>query len=197
MSDLLDRLERCRLETDALRGNMPDDRWRGLLDELAAIFEEGRRHERNQDAMLREVVLVLSCTRAGRVLEMVMDSVVRLTGAQLGFLLLQREDGAQEIAAARNMERTSVATPEHEMSRRVVGAVLARGKALRLDDALNTPPYDLAESITRLKIVSVLCVPIKAGEAARATSMNRSQFARMMAQHGLCSSRKKGTRPRK
>ena len=35
---------------------------------------------------------------------------------------------------------------------------------LRLDDALNTPPYNLAESITRLKMVSVLCVPIKAGD---------------------------------
>ena len=161
MSDLWERFERCREEVAALRGNMPGRRWDALLAELAALGAEGRREALDQDALLREVTLVLSCTRAGRVLELIMDSVIRLSGAERGFVLLRGEDGNQEIAAARNMGRTAVETPAAEVSRRIVAQVLESGAPVRIDDALNTPPYSLAESVTRLRIVSVVCVPIE------------------------------------
>jgi len=164
LRDLWQRIERCRTEAEALCARIPGDHWERLLGELEAIAAEGRQQEHARDALLQELTLILSCTKATRVLEMIMDSVIRLSGAQRGFLLLQREDGAQEIAAARNMERTPVEAPEKEISRRIVTTVLEQGRPLRLDDALNTPPYNLAESITRLKMVSVLCVPIKVGD---------------------------------
>lgn len=161
MGDLWERLDRFREEAVLYRAHVPDKRWDRLLDDLAALATEARQRERNWAALLHEVTLVLSCTRSAHVLELIMDAVIRLSGAQRGFLLLQLERGAQEIVAARSMERTSVETPEGEISRRVVAAVLETGKTVRLDDALSTPPYSLAESVTRLKIVSVLCVPIR------------------------------------
>ena len=106
------------------------------------------------------MALILSCTQARRVLELIMDAVIRLSRAQRGFVVLSRRDGSQELAAARNMQRTSVEDAASQISRRVVQAVLSDGRPLLLEDALHTPPFSMAESVTRLKLLSVLCVPL-------------------------------------
>ena len=162
MADIWKRLADCRAELEAA-GGAPSGRRRELLRQLDALTREGRRREEEGAALLREAALVLSATSAPRVLELALDAMIRLSGAQRGFILLSHADGAQEVAAARNMERRGIADAASEISRRVVGAVLADGKPVRLEDALHTAPFSLAESVTRLKLLSVLCAPIRAG----------------------------------
>jgi transcriptional regulator with GAF, ATPase, and Fis domain len=164
VADIWKRLADCRAELEAA-GGAPSGRWRELLRQLDALAREGRQREEEGMALLREAALVLSATSAPRVLELALDAMIRLSGAQRGFILLSHPDGAQEVAAARNMERRRIADAASEVSRRVVGAVLADGKPVRLEDALHTQPFSLAESVTRLKLLSVLCVPIRAGAA--------------------------------
>ncbi len=139
---------------------MPDGRWDRVLSELEAIASAGRARDNAQDALLSEVALVLSCSRSARVLEVIMDSVIRLSGAERGFLVLQGEDGSHRIVAARHMARATIESPEMEMSRRIVADVLKSGRPLCIEDARNTPPYNVAESVHRLKILSVLCAPV-------------------------------------
>ncbi len=162
MADIWKRLADCRAELEAA-GGAPSGRWRELLRQLDALAREARQREEESVALLRQAALVLSATSAPRVLELALDAMIRLSGAQRGFILLSHADGAQEVAAARNMERGRVADAASEISRRVVGAVLADGKPVRLEDALHTAPFSLAESVTRLKLLSVLCAPIRAG----------------------------------
>jgi transcriptional regulator with GAF, ATPase, and Fis domain len=162
VADIWKRLADCRAELEAA-GGAPSGRRRELLRQLDALTREGRRREEEGAALLREAALVLSATSAPRVLELALDAMIRLSGAQRGFILLSHADGAQEVAAARNMERRGIADAASEISRRVVGAVLADGKPVRLEDALHTAPFSLAESVTRLKLLSVLCAPIRAG----------------------------------
>ena len=161
MADIWKRLADCRAELEAAGGS-PSGRWRELLRQLDALAREGRQREEEGVALLREAALVISATSAPRVLELALDAMIRLSGAQRGFILLSHADGAQEVAAARNMERGRIADAASEISRRVVGAVLADGKPVRLEDALHTAPFSLAESVTRLKLLSVLCAPIRA-----------------------------------
>ena len=160
LSDIWTRLNRFRKEAEELGPGVPAERWERLLAELEAIRREGLGRDEEREALLREVTLVLSCTRVQRVLQLIMDAVIRLSGAQSGFLLRSRSDGSQEVVAARNMQRASVESAASQISRRVVSTVLAEGRTLRLDDALHTPPFSLAESVTRLKLLSVLCVPV-------------------------------------
>ena len=162
MADIWKRLADCRAELEAT-GGAQRERRRELLGQLDALAREGRRREEEGVALLREAALVISATSAPRVLELALDAMIRLSGAQRGFILLSHADGAQEVAAARNMERRRVEDAAAEISRRVVGAVLADGKPVRLEDALHTEPFSLAESVTRLKLLSVLCAPIRAG----------------------------------
>ena len=160
MSELWKRLDACRDEVAALRNDMPDSRWDRLLSELESIASAGRTRDSAQDALLSEVALVLSCSQSARVLEVIMDSVIRLSGAERGFLVLQDKDASLKIAAARHMARAPIEAPEMEMSRRIVADVLKSGRLLCIEDARNTPPYNVAESVHRLKILSVLCAPV-------------------------------------
>ena len=163
MADIWKRLADCRAELEAAGGSQ-SGRGREALMRLDALTREGRRREEESLALLREAALVISATSAPRVLELALDAMIRLSGAQRGFILLSHADGAQEVAAARNMERGRIADAAAEISRRVVGAVLAEGKPVRLEDALHTEPFSLAESVTRLKLLSVLCAPIRADD---------------------------------
>jgi len=160
LSDIWKRFDRVRREAQDLAAQMPHDRWRQLLADLEAIRREGGRRDEEREALLREVTLVLSCTAAHRVLRLIMDAVVRLSGAQRGTLLLSRPDGSQEVVAARNMRGNSADPVVAQISRRVVSRVLSEGRPVCLADALNTPPFSAAESVTRLKLLSVLCVPV-------------------------------------
>lgn len=160
LTEVWKRLASCREAFEGLDLYGRDERFEQLLDELRSTAREGEAREAQRDALLREVILVLSCCQGRPVLELIMDAVIRLSGAQRGFLLLSRRDGSQEIVAARNLERTSVASPTAEISRRVVGTVLSKNRPVRLADARHTEPFSLAESVTRLKLLSVLCAPI-------------------------------------
>ena len=161
LDDLWTRLEAIRKEAASSGAEWPAERVEQLARELKTIRHEGMRRNEEREALLREVALVLSCTGVRRVLELIMDAVVRLSGAERGYLILARADGSQEVAAARNMRRDSARGTAAEISTRVVGSVITEGQPVRLADALNTPPFSLAESVTRLKLLSVLCVPVR------------------------------------
>ena len=87
VADIWKRLADCRAELEAA-GGAPSGRWRELLRQLDALCREGRRREEESVALLREAALVLSATSAPRVLELAIDAMIRLSGAQRGFILL-------------------------------------------------------------------------------------------------------------
>jgi len=159
--DIWDRLDEYGKELRRLASDRSDEALHEALARLDSLVREGRRRDEEREALLREVVLVLSCTAVERVFHLIMDAVIRLSRAERGFLILCREDGSQEVAAARNMARQSVSRAAQEISRRVVVTVLTEGRTMRLTDALHTPPFSLADSVTRLKLLSVLCVPVR------------------------------------
>jgi len=129
------------------------------LDNLLAREEE-------RESLLKELTLVLSCTAGDRLLQLALDAVIRLSRAERGYLLLERNGREQEIAAARNMQRGTVDDPAGKISRRIVSAVLDSRRSVRLDDALNNESFSGVESVKRLKLLSILCVPILAGDDA-------------------------------
>jgi len=116
VTDLWKRIERCREEVTRYEPAHHDPRWARIQSELTRLVEAGKRHEADLGILLEEVALVLSCTQPGRVLELIMDAVIRLSRAERGFLLLQRRAGTQEIVVARNMDRARIKRPEGEIS---------------------------------------------------------------------------------
>ena len=105
--------------------------------------------------------LLNSSLQVNDVLRVVMDTIVRLTGAERGFLMLKDEQDQLSIHIARNWERESLEQAETDLSRTVVNTVLSDGQPILTTNARQDPRFDNQASVISLDLRSILCVPLK------------------------------------
>src|SRR5581483_9548363 len=98
-----------------------------------------------------------------KLLELIMDSVIEMAGAERGFLIL-RERESLVIKVARNFDRESSKKPELKVSHSVAEEVLRTGKPMISADALNDTNLPPPGSVSELKLRSLLCVPFRVRE---------------------------------
>ncbi len=96
-----------------------------------------------------------------KLLELIMDTVIELAGAERGFLILQEPD-ALAIKVARNFDRESIRKPAFKVSHSVAEAVIRTGRPVISADALNDPHFAAAATVSDLKLRSLLCIPFRA-----------------------------------
>lgn len=94
------------------------------------------------------------------VLRIVMDTIVHLTGAERGFLVLLDQQGNPIIRIARNWEQETIAAGDSALSLTVVHRVLEEGKPVLTTNAREDPRFDNQESVIALNLRSILCVPL-------------------------------------
>ncbi len=96
-------------------------------------------------------------------LEKLMDSVIDLTGADKGFLILNNdEEDRLDVAVARNVERENVEDAVQRVSDSIVAKVLKKRLPLIVSDALHDEEFNSSQSVVNLKLCSVMCVPLLA-----------------------------------
>jgi sigma-B regulation protein RsbU (phosphoserine phosphatase) len=95
------------------------------------------------------------------VMDMVMDKVIEVTGAERGFLMLMDEAGQLDFQVARNMAREDIGEPTFQVSRGIVEQVAQTGKALLATDAQFDDRLSSRASILFLGVHSILCVPLQ------------------------------------
>jgi serine/threonine-protein kinase PknK len=140
-------------------------------------------------ALLRILELNKEMARATRpelLPDRILDAAIELAGAERGFLIERRrgqssgggEEGVDwEVVAARNIDRENVRKGLRKVSRSITTRVLETGEAFRSDDAVNDEAIEPRASITELKLRSVLCVPLRVGEAVRGCLHVDNRFA--------------------
>jgi transcriptional regulator with GAF, ATPase, and Fis domain len=109
---------------------------------------------------LGEINKALNTERdAQRLLDLIVDSAIEITGAARGFLILF--DGrANEFRAARNIDESTIHRPEFEVSHSVARRVVREGKAILTANAIDDPRLQSAASISALNLLSIVCVPL-------------------------------------
>jgi serine phosphatase RsbU (regulator of sigma subunit) len=120
-----------------------------------------------------EVQMLLDVTRrihaeanAQAVLEAIVDSLVALTRADRGFLLLKDEPkGELEIRIARDAQRRPLDVKKSRISRGVVNEVAATGRTRLIDDAAAADGYQARMSIISLSLRTILCTPLRSADA--------------------------------
>lgn len=135
-----------------------------LSKRLRALQGETRAAEveqRNLRAMVDIGQVINSSLELHTVLNEVVDTMIRLTGAERCFLMLRDEMGALEILAARNWERVSLDRDDLEISNTVVKQVVDGGEAILTTNALTDPRFGEQSSIIAYNLRSILCVPLK------------------------------------
>lgn len=105
--------------------------------------------------------VVNSTLELDSVLQIVMDTIVRLTRAERGFLMLRDENGEMTTRIARNWEQESVKPHEAAVSRTIIQQVIEEGKPVLTTNAQDDPRFGRQESVVAFNLRSILCVPLK------------------------------------
>ena len=128
-----------------------------MAQEVAAFAEE----RSNLLALTQISQVINSSLDLDDVLRIVMDNIIRLTGAERGFMMLRDASGQMTTRIARNWEQESLNASEHEVSRTVMKKVIETGEAILTTNAQEDPRFGGQESIIAFNLRSILCVPLK------------------------------------
>lgn len=133
----------------------------GTLQVLKKTVEENEVDRRNLHALAEIGQVVNSSLDLEMVLNEVMDTIIKLTGAERAFLMLRDEMGEMEIKTARNWERVSLDSNDIEFSDTIVKRVVLHGEAVLTTNAQTDPRFGSQESVVAYNLRSILCVPLK------------------------------------
>ena len=135
-----------------------------LENSLFNLSKQTSKFEEERDKLLAltdTTQAVNSSLELNEVLRIVMDTIVRLTKAERGFLMLRDTQGEMVIRIARNWEQESINSSEFAISRTVVEKVIESGDAILTTNAQEDPRFGNQESIVAYNLRSILCVPLK------------------------------------
>jgi transcriptional regulator with GAF, ATPase, and Fis domain len=93
-------------------------------------------------------------------LNMIMDAVIDLTGAERGFIVL-RDEGKLSVEVARNIDRETIKKSKYKISQSIAEQVIETGAAVFATDAQEDERYRDYVSIHALKLRSIVCIPLK------------------------------------
>ncbi|RMG95267.1 MAG: GAF domain-containing protein [Chloroflexi bacterium] len=97
------------------------------------------------------------------VLNQVMDSIIHLTGAERGFLMLFDEDTGQlKTMAARNVDQKTIDSHSMQISRTVIEKAVATGKGILTNNAQEDERFASQQSVVGYQLRSIMCAPLMA-----------------------------------
>ncbi|MAG12963.1 MAG: hypothetical protein CMN78_00010 [Spirochaetales bacterium] len=95
-------------------------------------------------------------------LENIMDTILEVTGAQRGYLLIvNRQTGELEMKAARNIDHAEIKSEKFQFSSNIIQNVFQNGETIITTDAEKDGEYSQYDSVISFKLKSIVCVPIK------------------------------------
>lgn len=154
----------------SLRGrgmNLPAGTLEGLrlaqtaLDEMQAIVSASAIELRQLRALAETTALFKTAQSVEDVLQNVMDTVIQLTGAERGFILLKDEAGELQFRTARGIDREQLDRADFTISRTIIGEVARTGQSVRTDNARDDPRFSENASIVNYNLRSILAVPLR------------------------------------
>ena len=157
-----------RSSLQAVRGNLPPNTLEGLSNLESMLFRVSKQvnlveEERsNLLALANTTQAVNSSLELEEVLQLVMDTIIRLTGAERGFLMLRDLQGKMITHVARNWEQESINPNEFAISRTIIQRVIDSGEPVLTTNAQEDPRFGGQNSIVAYNLRSILCVPLKA-----------------------------------
>lgn len=138
------------------------------LSQLASALERISRTVADEEQRLTQLQalaeissVVNSSLDLTTVLNEVMDTIIKLTGAERGFLMLKNETGGLDFRIARNVDRETLQASAFEISRTIVERVARSGEAVVTTNAQEDPRFGKQESVVAFNLRSILCVPLK------------------------------------
>jgi len=140
--EVIRRIQEWQVTVNRLAGNVAQE------SELAALHDLNR--------------VLNSSLDLADTLDLVMDTLIRLTGAERGCLMLQAEGDELVIEAARNFDQESLEASDLEVSHTVVQQAIKTGEPVLTTNALLDPRFSGEASIIGYHLRSITCMPLRA-----------------------------------
>ncbi|MCC7362586.1 MAG: GAF domain-containing protein [Anaerolineales bacterium] len=134
---------------------------RDTLERLHALVEKQEAEVSRLRALAETSSVINSSLNLTLVLNEVMDTIIHLTGAERGFLMLKDSQGELQFRVARNVERESLNSEASQISRTVVEQVANNGEPVVTTNAQADPRFSAQESVVGYNLRSIVCVPLK------------------------------------
>jgi transcriptional regulator with GAF, ATPase, and Fis domain len=151
------------LEEDPDARGLWDGAGTGALGSPEALRALAARAERAEGRLRRFARInkrLNSELRLSRVLETIIDTIIELTDAERGFLLLKDDSGEFAVKVARNIDESSLEGPEFMFSRSIARQVADTGQPVITIDAAGDERFREAASVGDLRLRSVLAAPL-------------------------------------
>jgi Inner membrane component of T3SS, cytoplasmic domain/GAF domain len=137
----------------------------GVLASFEPLTEEQSRAEISAESERRRSTVaarrrLAAADSLDAILQGLLESVVQLSGAERGFVLLARGDGDLAVAAASGLAAFDLGAAEFSGSIGAVERALATGRAVAVADALADPALGGRESVARGGIRALVCMPL-------------------------------------
>jgi len=97
-----------------------------------------------------------------RLLGLVLDRAIELTGAERGFVILL-DEGRETVHLARNLDREAVSEPERKISSQIMKEVVRSGRIVRSENAETDGRFEEYVSVRQLHLKSIVAVPFRSG----------------------------------
>ena len=131
------------------------------LEVLAGQLMSRQIELRQLRALAETTALINSSLDTDSVLNQVMDTVIQLTGAERGYIMLTNKiSGGLEFRIARGIDREQLVRDDFIVSNTIINQVFASGEPVLTDNARSDPRYQSLESIVGYQLRSILCVPL-------------------------------------
>jgi PAS domain S-box-containing protein len=131
------------------------------LEVISKQLEEGQTELAQLRALAHTAALINSSVDLNEVLSRAMDTVIGLTDAERGYILLQNEEtGEMEFMIGRKIGREAIQAEDFTVSRGVIDKVIESGRPVLTEDAQDDVQFSAHESIMRHSFRSILCVPL-------------------------------------
>ncbi len=157
-----------RSSLQTVRGSLPPSTLEGLSNLESMLFQVSKQVDLVEEERFKLLALanttqaVNSSLELDEVLRLVMDTIIRLTEAERGFLMLRNLQGEMVTHVARNWEQESINPNEFAISRTIIQRVIDSGEPVLTTNAQEDPRFGGQNSIVAYNLRSILCVPLKA-----------------------------------
>ena len=123
----------------------------------------------------------------GEVLNQVMDSIIQLTGAERGFLMLYNADnGSLQTRAARNFDQETIEADAINISHTVIERAINIGEGILSSNAQEDDRFSGQESVVGYQLRSIMCAPLRVrGQTLGAVYVDNRLFSGVFEQDDL------------
>ncbi len=134
-----------------------------LFDEITDAEDDSVQREiTNYRRLYQFTERLMGKTNIEDLLNTLIDTVIEVTAADNGFLILRDEMQRLNFTVARNLNKETIDNAVNMVSDSIISRVISSKKPVIVSDALKDDVFKTAQSVIDLRLSSVMCVPLLA-----------------------------------